>query len=130
MKKSSNFKFRLKEALKIKNISQRMLALQTNLAPATIANYLNGRNSAKYENIEKISKVLNVDPQWLDGYDVPFSNLYANYSFTAEEKKYLDNWLNTNQLYFDSLNITSIDKENLKQAMIESFIRSLKNKDK
>ncbi len=130
MKKKSNFNFRLKEALKIKKMSQRMLALQTNLSPATIFNYLKGRNAAKYENIVKIAKCLNIDPQWLDGYDVPISNLFINYPFTIAEKKDLDNWLNTNKLYFDSLNISSDDKETLKNIMIESFIKSLKNKDK
>lgn len=71
MEKMSTFRERLKEAMNDANLSQSELARIINCHRSKISYYLNGRNESKPDTLRKLSEVLNVNPAWLEGYDVP-----------------------------------------------------------
>lgn len=72
--KVSSFKDRLKEAMNNANISQSELARAIDCNRSVINLYLSGRNEPKDKKLSRLSKVLNVNPEWLLGYDVPMNN--------------------------------------------------------
>ncbi len=71
MEKVSTFKDRLKEAMSDANLSQSDLARAIDCNRSVISYYLSGRNVANAKIHLKLSKILKVNPVWLEGYDVP-----------------------------------------------------------
>jgi len=71
MEKISN---RLNKALNLRNMKPIELSEKTNIDKGSISCYLSGRYDPKSKNIYKIAKVLDVNPVWLLGYDVPMDN--------------------------------------------------------
>lgn len=71
MEKASTFRERLKEAMNDASLSQSDLARAIDCNRSKISYYLSGRNEAKDETLFKLSRILNVNPAWLEGYDVP-----------------------------------------------------------
>ena len=67
----SLFARRLKIALQRKDMKPSVLAYRLGVDRSTISNYLNSRYKAKSEMMMKIALVLDVSPDWLNGFDVP-----------------------------------------------------------
>ena len=65
------FAQRLKEALKNRGMRPSTLAYRLELDRSTISNYMNGKYRPKREMHERIAEILNVNPDWLAGDDVP-----------------------------------------------------------
>lgn len=67
------FANRLSKAVTIRNIKPIELSEKTGIDKSKISSYMSGRYKAKQDGIHVLSKVLNVDPAWLMGYDVPMN---------------------------------------------------------
>lgn len=80
------FANRLTKALKIKNIKPIELSEKTGIDKSKISSYMSGRYKAKQDGIHIISKILNVDPAWLMGYDVPMDRNFDK-NITGMDKK-------------------------------------------
>lgn len=66
----ATIKDRIREGLKINNMTQTDLCKKTGIAKSTMSQYLSGLYEPKQKNIFKIAKALNVNESWLMGYDV------------------------------------------------------------
>lgn len=65
------FSNRLTKIIEIRQIKPIELSEKTGIDKSKISSYMSGRYKAKQDGIHILSKVLNVDPAWLMGYDVP-----------------------------------------------------------
>ena len=65
------FANRLSKIISIRNIKPIELSEKTGIDKSKISSYMSGRYKAKQDGIHILSKVLNCDPAWLMGYDVP-----------------------------------------------------------
>lgn len=80
------FANRLSKALIIKNIKPIELSEKTGIDKSKISSYMSGRYKAKQDGIHVISQILNVDPAWLMGYDVPMDRNFDK-NITGMNKK-------------------------------------------
>ena len=62
---------RLYQALSIRGMKQAELCNRTKIPKSSISLYLSGAYDPKQDRLYKIANVLDVDPVWLMGYDVP-----------------------------------------------------------
>ena len=62
---------RLQEIISIRNIKQVEIIEKTGISKGALSSYLSGRYVPKQNNIYKLAQVLNVNPAWLMGLDVP-----------------------------------------------------------
>lgn len=62
---------RIKNAMEYRKISQTYISKNANIPKSSLSSYLSGKYAPKQTNIYKLAKVLNVNPVWLMGYDVP-----------------------------------------------------------
>ena len=62
---------RLRKALSIRNMTQAELCQKTKIPKSAISEYLKGLYDPKQDRVLILSEVLNVDPVWLMGFDVP-----------------------------------------------------------
>ena len=60
---------RLEEILKQKGLSIRDLGTLTGINYSTIARYIRGERSPKFEQVQALAKALGVSPEWLTGED-------------------------------------------------------------
>ena len=65
---------RLREILSIRNMKQAEIVEKTGITRGAVSSYLSGRYLPKQDSIYKMAKVLNVNPAWLMGLDVPMDN--------------------------------------------------------
>ena len=65
------FRNRLDIALNERNMKPSDLAKASGISEATISQYRSGYSKPKYDRLVSIAEVLNVDPVWLIGMDVP-----------------------------------------------------------
>lgn len=65
------FANRLKYAITIKNIKPIELSKKTGISKTNISCYMSGKYEAKQDGVKSLATVLNVNPVWLMGYDVP-----------------------------------------------------------
>lgn len=79
---------RLSLALSNANMSQQELSVKANIGKSSISQYMNGSHAPSNLSAGKIAKVLNVNPVWLMGFDVPMTESEA-----AEEGKYIVNFI-------------------------------------
>lgn len=103
------FANRLTKAVSYRNIKPIELSEKTGIDKSKISSYMSGRYKAKQDGIHLLSKILNVDPAWLMGYDVPIEPQFridelgnpvkevpilgvvkAGYNYLAQE-----NWIGT-----------------------------------
>ena len=112
------FSVRLQMALNTKNIKPFEFAKDTGISKSLISHYLSGKYKPGDENLEKISKYLNVSQQWLDGYDIVVND--NNFETIPEYIKNSNN--NLESQYYDALfklGVTdkdgNIDQEKLKR---------------
>lgn len=66
-----NFANRLTKAITLRNIKPIELSEKTGIDKSKISSYMSGRYKAKQDGIHILSQILDVDPAWLMGYDVP-----------------------------------------------------------
>ena len=62
---------RLRGILSIRDIKQVEITEKTGISKGALSSYLSGRYIPKQDNIYKLAKVLDVNPAWLMGLDVP-----------------------------------------------------------
>jgi len=70
-------KDRLNEALKYRNMTPLELAERCKMNKSSIYRYLNGERIPRTDAIHKMATVLNVDPSWVLGYNVPMTPDYV-----------------------------------------------------
>ena len=70
------FAHRLTYAIKIKNIRPVDISKVTGISKTNLSCYMSGKYEAKQDGVEILAKVLDVNPVWLMGYDVPMDRNY------------------------------------------------------
>lgn len=70
-KPNEKFKDRLQQALLTANLKAIDLSISAKIPKSSISQYLSGYVVPKSDRMYKIAKILNVNPVWLMGYDVP-----------------------------------------------------------
>lgn len=68
-------KDRLTEAIALKEITPKILADRTGIPKSSISQYMSGYAHPKQDRILSIAEVLDVNPTWLLGYDVPIKSV-------------------------------------------------------
>ena len=79
---------RMKEAMKIHNMKQSDLVERTKIGKSSISTYLSGEYKPKQDKIMLIANALNVDVNWLIGYDVPMKKDFPNLTSKDEKDEY------------------------------------------
>lgn len=74
-------RFRIKEALKNNNMKQADLARKTGISRGTISGYLSGRYIPRQQSIYLLAEALNVDIDWLMGFENNAKFLNRSYYF-------------------------------------------------
>lgn len=64
-------KNRIKEALKIREMTQSELAEKANIDKGQLSSYISGKYKPRQNNIDALSLALNVNEAWLMGFNVP-----------------------------------------------------------
>ena len=62
---------RIRQAMSEMNMSQQELADKSKIGKSSISHYVNGSNEPGNKSAYQMAKVLNVNPAWLMGLDVP-----------------------------------------------------------
>lgn len=68
-------KDRIKEALKIREITQTELATKANIDKGQLSSYISGKYKPRQNNIDALAIALNVNEAWLMGFDVPIERV-------------------------------------------------------
>ena len=71
MQKSSTFAERLRNALDLKQVTKAELSRVTGISKSSLTHYVKGDWEGKRDNVYAIAKALNVNEEWLMGYDAP-----------------------------------------------------------
>ena len=66
-----DIKNRIKEALKIREMTQSELAEKANIDKGQLSSYISGKYKPRQNNIDALSLALNVNEAWLMGFNVP-----------------------------------------------------------
>lgn len=67
----SNTSERLKKIISERGVKQVELIERTGISKGALSSYISGRYDPKQDNLYKLAKVLDVNPAWLMGLDVP-----------------------------------------------------------
>ena len=67
----SEFKFRLRDALKARDMKAVELSKKTNVPEGAISYYLAGKSQPKGDRLHLLCVALNVSEAWMLGYDIP-----------------------------------------------------------
>ena len=67
----SEFKLRLREALKVRNMKATELSKKTKVPEGAISYYLAGKSQPKGDRLHILCVALNVSEAWMLGYDIP-----------------------------------------------------------
>lgn len=86
----ADFSTRLKNALSIRNMKPIELSKKTGIDKGSISLYLKGKYIPKSNKIYKMAKVLNVNPSWLLGYDVPMTINGTNETYLSKLTTFLN----------------------------------------
>lgn len=70
------FAHRLKYAIKIRDVRPVDISKVTGISKTNLSCYMSGKYEAKQDSVEILAKVLDVNPVWLMGYDVPIDRNY------------------------------------------------------
>ena len=81
------FHIRLIEAMKLRDMSQKMLCERTGIPKSAMSQYISGAFKPKQERTYLIAKALNVSVVWLLGHDVPmdYEGFVIDYSTIDDE---------------------------------------------
>lgn len=106
----SNFKDRLNEAFRFSGLTQKELADIAGISKALMNQYFKGTSAPTLKDIDRIihmARILNVNPAWLAGYDVPRDFFRLDYDKTVNILKKLkllnDEGLEKTKSYIDDL---------------------------
>ena len=114
----STFKERLNEIMKENNISQSKIVQYTKINKGALSCYLKGLYNPKRENIIKLATFFNVNPDWLEGKDVPRELTFVHVDY---------NNFNSVGKHFNI--VVSTNKKGLDDNMISMIAHILKNND-
>ncbi len=114
---NKSFKERLNELMKETGISQSSIVHKTKINKGALSCYLKGMYNPKRDNIDKLASFFNVNPDWLEGKDVPKNPDYLHVDYNNKDS------INK---YFDI--IISISVEELNKETVELIAQVLKNK--
>lgn len=78
--KPATFAQRLREAMHLRRLNQTDLHDLTGIGKSSISTYLKGEYKAKQDKVDLLATVLDVNPAWLMGYDVPMESLRPQYN--------------------------------------------------
>ncbi len=84
------FRSRLDQALQIRGMKPSDLASKTGLSSATISQYRSGYSSPRSKKLQLLADVLNVDPVWLMGMDVPMEKNRTVEDLSPDDNALLD----------------------------------------
>ncbi|MBS5799232.1 helix-turn-helix transcriptional regulator [Zhenhengia sp.] len=129
----AHFKDRLLSILEDRDMTQKELALKTNITPATISRYISGNHNPSAENAKRIACELGVSVDWLMG----VSNLSNTQQLSKKEKadiaKDLDEikqqLLDSDELMFDGM---PMDEESITKILsaLEVGMEMVRKKNK
>ena len=101
------FKDRLNMALSIREMRPKDLAMRTGLSESTISQYRSGYTEPKTDKLALIARVLNVNPTWLLGLNVPIEMQITSRDLSDEERELIT-----------AFNSASIDTQNAVCAIL------------
>ena len=116
---------RMKEAMKIHNMKQSDLVERTKIGKSSISTYLSGEYKPKQDKIILIANALNVDVNWLIGYDVPMKKDFPN--LTSKDEKDIAKKMNIILSQIDTQDALMFDGEPLDEESKELLKASLEN---
>ena len=125
------FKERLNEIIKESGATQSKIVKTTKINKGALSCYLKGLYSPKRDNIVKLATFFNVNPDWLEGKDVPKNSdfSYVDYNNIDTVAKYYDIVVSTTEQKLDN-NMKSLIAHILKNNNIISNISEFTNKKK
>ena len=96
------FMMRFNAALEESSLKPADIARLSEISESTISQYRSGYSKPKRDRMEVLARLLNVNPMWLDGYDVPKERnadreaykeyLFAHYDFDHDDIALIDNY--------------------------------------
>ena len=137
----ATFGDRLKEALKVNNMTQSKLSEISGINTSTISEYIKGKYDPSRSRIFESSVVLKVNPVWLMGFDVPMKEEKLEKEpeipevdtsvLTAEELAEFEKVTQTNKLlFFNGIEDDDHDMAVFKNLIIDILLKQRKNKEK
>lgn len=120
---------RLQEALNFADIKAIDLARKTGIGKSSISQYLSGKYRPKRTNIYKMASVLNVNPEWLEGNDVPKDRIslqtakegYEKYRLYKAALKYLG-WEEKYTINGKEVEVYELENDNYKTILTNGSI--------
>nr|DAY21766.1 MAG TPA: helix-turn-helix domain protein [Caudoviricetes sp.] len=137
----ATFGDRLKEALKVNNMTQSKLSEISGINTSTISEYIKGKYDPSRSRIFEFSEILKVNPVWLMGFDVPMKEEKLEKEpeipevdtsvLTAEELAEFEKVTQTNKLlFFNGIEDDDHDMAVFKNLIIDILLKQRKNKEK
>lgn len=138
----ATFGDRLKEALKVNNMTQSKLSEISGINTSTISEYIKGKYDPSRSRIFEFSEILKVNPVWLMGFDVPMKDeklekeietppVVDTSVLTAEELAEFEKVTQTNKLlFFNGIEDDDHDMAVFKNLIIDILLKQRKNKEK
>ena len=138
----ATFGDRLKEALKVNNMTQSKLSEISGINTSTISEYIKGKYDPSRSRIFEFSEILKVNPVWLMGFDVPMKDEKSEKEIeappvvdtsvlTAEELAEFEKVTQTNKLlFFNGIEDDDHDMAVFKNLVIDILLKQRKNKEK
>ena len=90
---------RLQQALASKNMIPQELADKTGIGKASVSQYLNGQHKPSNISAGKMAEVLDVNPLWLMGFDVPMREEAKDPYYLDDEAREYAEFLHKNPEY-------------------------------
>ena len=138
----ATFGDRLKEALKVNNMTQSKLSEISGINTSTISEYIKGKYDPSRSRIFEFSEILKVNPVWLMGFDVPLKDeklekeietppVVDTSVLTPEELAEFEKVTQTNKLlFFNGIEDDDHDMAVFKNLIIDILLKQRKNKEK
>lgn len=137
----ATFGDRLKEALKVNNMTQSKLSEISGINTSTISEYIKGKYDPSRSRIFEFSEILKVNPVWLMGFDVPMKDeklekepetppVVDTSVLTPEELAEFNKVTQTNQLlFFNDIGDDDHDMAVFKNVVIDILLKQRKKKE-
>ena len=137
----ATFGDRLKEALKVNNMTQSKLSEISGINTSTISEYIKGKYDPSRSRIFEFSEILKVNPVWLMGFDVPMKEeklekepetppVVDTSVLTPEELAEFNKVTQTNQLlFFNDIGDDDHDMAVFKNVVIDILLKQRKKKE-
>jgi XRE family transcriptional regulator len=136
----ATFGDRLKEALKVNNMTQSKLSEISGINTSTISEYIKGKYDPSRSRIFEFSEILKVNPVWLMGFDVPMKEEKLEKEpeipevdtsvLTPEELAEFNKVTQTNRLlFFNDIGDDDHDMAVFKNVVIDILLKQRKKKE-